>query len=1152
MFIGASMVQGQNICFTDEQHQKYLEESTEHRTHFFGMNDLVLDEILASRSGDESSSSFTIPTVVHIIHNNGPENISSEQAEQAVEWLNNAFSNTENMFHPDGIEIPIQLCLAGTDPDGNLTDGINYVQSDLTNMLVPSQDQELKDVVRWNTNDYFNIWVVNTIEREDNSPGVIGYATFPDSHGQDNDGIVIEAEYFGSTSTANAAFIHECGHYLGLYHTFQDGCPNDDCLTSGDRVCDTPPDQALFNFFCFDGTNSCATDEDDTSTNNPFRATDLGGLGDQIDLQANYMDYSGLHCFQWFTAGQSERMLASLSVMRQSLFDEDKCSTPCTADLTPNVTASSSVINVGETVSFTDFTEGVTSTEWLVDGVLQGGETTFNFSPNDQGTYLVEAHLTNSDPGCLEIIPFTILVECPVSIVLFPNATNFSEGGSITVSTESTGASSIDWYVDNEFIESTDEFTYTFNELGVFSIYAIASNGTCDVTSAVWNISVGSCTSGNEHNIWHWFNETGIGYGFDFNTNPPEILSTNPSVGIGHCKATICDQAGNLRYVSTGEEVYDMNYGVLQNGDGLMGNISSHFGTSFLKAPGSETDYYLFTTSSFEEDFSNGLRYSIIDSEANGGLGAVTAIKNVLVETTGTEHHNTIKHCNLVDNWLVFYDVPEESFKAYLITEDGISDAPVETSFSIPNAEDINLTSPLAVSPQGNKIMYDKYLLEFNQSTGSFSLIHEFEVDALTYEFSPNGKILYLFHGEVEITIWQIDLTVPSELMAPNAVQIELELLDIGVGLTNGPDNIMYYEKTFTGAINTINSPNLLGEAMDYEENTYFSNALINSFGNFHHGYISGKDIFIDGDEIICAGTDHEFSIYDSECIDSDIEWEFFGDGDFTVNPNETVSASFPAVGAATLVAKTTTGCGELTDTLHISIIQGPDLDLGPDLGYCAGDSEITLEIPSEFEFYLWSTGSIEQSITLDSPGPQIIEARGYYQGCYITDEIEILGELSGTIDLGPDTDLCDGDAIILDAGPGFSDYLWQDGSTNQTFTAFLGGTYSVSVTQPCAATDIIFIDECGQSVGISEEDELTRIRIYPNPAADEVTVPISRNSTLEKIEIIDSTGKVVEIITATSAGNTVTFDVKHLSRGEYKFKIYLGSEIIVEKVILN
>ncbi len=1143
----------QNICFTDEQHQKHLNESESHRTHFYGMNDLVLEKILELRSGGgQEDGLYTIPTVVHVIHNNGAENIAESQVQQAIDWLNESFSNTESGFNPEGTEIPIQFCLAGTDPDGNFTNGINYMQSTLTDMLVPSQDQELKDVIRWPTDQYFNIWVVNSIVREDNSPGVIGYATFPDTHGGTNDGVVIEAEFFGSTQISNTALIHEAGHYLGLYHTFQEGCPNDDCLTSGDQVCDTPPDQALFNFFCFNGTNSCSTDEDDTSINNPFRSIELGGIGDQVDQQSNYMDYSSLHCYMWFTAGQAERMIAAVSVMRNSLFDEDRCATPCSAEFTPNVSANATIINVGESIDFTDSSEGVNSTEWFVDEVLAQSGNTFTFTPDVQGTYVIEAVLNNSDPGCQKIETFTIEVNCDVSISILPDSSNLSQGGTATFTSESTGSTSIDWYIDNVLIQSSDEFEFTFNELGVFSVFAIASNGICEVQSGVWHISVGSCTSGNEHNIWHWFNPSGAGFGFDFNSNSVTLLPDNPMLGNGHCKATICDQAGNLMFVSNGIAVFDKNYDIVENGDFLLGSESSHFGTSFLKLPGSDSEYILFTTSDEEVNFINGLRYSIINADANDGLGQVTDVKNVLVENTGVEHHDVIKHCNLIDKWLVFYDVPEGKFKSYLISEDGVSDTPVESELNLPGIEDLaGSVAALKPSPQGNFVMFNRFLFEFNQSTGEFTLVHTFDFDAIfAYDFSPNGKVLYFIHGEVDLKLSQFDLTIPYESLNQSEFQLDLDIFDIGVGLRKGKDNVMYYEKTLTGGINTINFPNFLGQDMDYQEDTYFSNTMINSFGSFYHGYISGKEMIIDGDEIICAGTDHEFSVYGSDCIDSDIEWEFSGDGDFTINANETVSASFPAVGEAMLVAKTTTGCGELTDTLHISVIQAPELDLGPDIGYCADDPNIVLEMSSEFDFYLWSTGSTEQSLILLSPEPQTIEGRGYFNGCYITDEIEIIGELSGEIDLGMDAELCDGQVIVLDAGPGYTDYLWQDGSTNQTFTAFLGGTYSVSVTEPCAASDMIVIDECNQSVGVSEEENEFTVVIFPNPAQDKIRIEFTNDFDLQRIEILDLQGKLVRNEFLSTTENSVTIDISDLAGGEYQIKLISNSTIQTEKFI--
>lgn len=50
-------------------------------------------------------------------------------------------------------------------------------------------------------------------------------------------------------------------------------------------------------------------------------------------------------------------------------------------------------------------------------------------------------------------------------------------------------------------------------------------------------------------------------------------------------------------------------------------------------------------------------------------------------------------------------------------------------------------------------------------------------------------------------------------------------------------------------------------------------------------------------------------------------------------------------------------------------------------------------------------------------------------------------------VDLGNDTLICEGASILLDAGVPDVTYLWQDGSTEQTFLATEAGTYSVTVT---------------------------------------------------------------------------------------------------------
>jgi len=62
-------------------------------------------------------------------------------------------------------------------------------------------------------------------------------------------------------------------------------------------------------------------------------------------------------------------------------------------------------------------------------------------------------------------------------------------------------------------------------------------------------------------------------------------------------------------------------------------------------------------------------------------------------------------------------------------------------------------------------------------------------------------------------------------------------------------------------------------------------------------------------------------------------------------------------------------------------------------------------------------------------------------------------------IDLGPDATLCDGQTLLLDASTVGGTYLWQDGSTNATYTVNGPGPYSVTVTASnCSASDNVTI----------------------------------------------------------------------------------------------
>ena len=75
-------------------------------------------------------------------------------------------------------------------------------------------------------------------------------------------------------------------------------------------------------------------------------------------------------------------------------------------------------------------------------------------------------------------------------------------------------------------------------------------------------------------------------------------------------------------------------------------------------------------------------------------------------------------------------------------------------------------------------------------------------------------------------------------------------------------------------------------------------------------------------------------------------------------------------------------------------------------------------------------------------------------------------------IDLGTDTTLiCAGTSETLDAGTGFTSYLWNDGSDNQTLLVTTAGTYTVTGTDAngCTASDSMVIDVL--TVDITQND---------------------------------------------------------------------------------
>jgi hypothetical protein len=140
-----------------------------------------------------------------------------------------------------------------------------------------------------------NLYVAAPTER--GALQVLGYATFPQRPHRKlaTDGVVIHhgampGGRFRGYNKGDTA-VHETGHWLGLYHTFQGGCGK-----KGDRVADTPRER-IPSFECPRGRDTCPTPGKD-----PIH---------------NFMDYSYDRCMHHFTPGQITRMRKLWRVYRR-------------------------------------------------------------------------------------------------------------------------------------------------------------------------------------------------------------------------------------------------------------------------------------------------------------------------------------------------------------------------------------------------------------------------------------------------------------------------------------------------------------------------------------------------------------------------------------------------------------------------------------------------------------------------------------------------------------------------------------------------------------------------------------------------------------------------------------------------------------------
>jgi gliding motility-associated-like protein len=211
------------------------------------------------------------------------------------------------------------------------------------------------------------------------------------------------------------------------------------------------------------------------------------------------------------------------------------------------------------------------------------------------------------------------------------------------------------------------------------------------------------------------------------------------------------------------------------------------------------------------------------------------------------------------------------------------------------------------------------------------------------------------------------------------------------------------------------------------------SNGCVSN-GAIHLTALPTPYVFIGNDTTLCEGATITLNAPDSAGYQ--YQWQD--------NSNQqTYTVTGP--GAYSVKVTNTFNC-PASASINILFRPLPIFSLGNDSSLCNGQTLLEKPAIQAGETCLWNTGSTATTMTITSPGLYWLKVSD--NGCASSDSITVSYKPLPVVSLGKDSGLCDGQTLTLDASYGNSTYLWQDGSTQPTFTVSNAGNYKVKVTE--------------------------------------------------------------------------------------------------------
>lgn len=296
--------------------------------------------------------------------------------------------------------------------------------------------------------------------------------------------------------------------------------------------------------------------------------------------------------------------------------------------------------------------------------------------------------------------------------------------------------------------------------LGLITIFMVKAGMVCHAQKQVETIyPVTNCPrSEKQADIWYF----GFQAGIDFRSGTAVPLTDSTGMNAFKSSAVISDSNGTLQFYTNSKDVWNRNFQKFPYAPSMLGDLGVTMPSIIVPKPGDSSLYYIFNIDvmAYHPDDSyqtRGLTYSVVNMKEDQGNGNGTSQWNIPVLSPVAQKITGVRHSNGKDYWILVHSWGNAEFDAYLLTEGGLTGPVVSTIGTIQSgvfATQNNAYGYMVASPDGTKValaisgLNIVELCDFDASTGTVSNPRDYTysfpgLSPYGIAFSPDSKMMY-------------------------------------------------------------------------------------------------------------------------------------------------------------------------------------------------------------------------------------------------------------------------------------------------------------------------------------------------------------------------------------------------------------------------